>query len=90
MVHLTSPVRDRRSVLHLGVLTVGVVVASALLFLLLRDAHLQREATWVTSCRAEGGWVETVSGPTNPLVVGSDAPTRTCWSADGRVLDRRR
>lgn len=71
-------------------LTAAVLLGLGLLLVLLRDAHLQREADWTAECRTQGGWVETVAGPTNPLVVGSEAPTRTCWSADGRVLDRRR
>jgi len=79
--------RARRWVLAFGV---GVVLVSGVLLVLLRDAHLQREAAWASACQAQGGWVETVAGPRNPLVVGSEAPTRTCWSADGRVLDRRR
>lgn len=85
---MERPALTRR--VHRWVLAVGVVLVSGVLLVLLRDAHLQREAGWTTGCRAQGGWVETVAGPRNPLVVGSEAPTRTCWSADGRVLDRRR
>ena len=85
MQRSTFPVRLGR----LG-LVCGLVLVVGLVLVLLREAHLQREAAWSAGCGARGGWVESVPGPTNPLVVGSDAPTRTCWSADGRVLDRRR
>ena len=71
------------------VTTVVALLALGVVLVLLRQAYLHRESAWVAGCAAQGGWVETVPKTANPLVVGDDAPTLTCWSHDGRVLDRR-